>query len=89
MSLKDVEQLDACGLVSPEEFEREMDMGNYIGFKDGAYDILNDRFMPKGRVPLNVLVSMCTNYAYGLCSSRRRAVPRDCRIAAGAPENSG
>ena len=64
MSFKDVEQLRACGLVSPEEFEREMDMGNYIGFTNGVYDILNDRFMPQGTVPLNVLVSMCTNYAY-------------------------
>jgi hypothetical protein len=64
MSLKDVEQLSECGLVSPEAFELEMDMGNYIGFTNGVYDILNDRFMPKGRVPLNVLVSLSTNYAY-------------------------
>jgi hypothetical protein len=39
-------------------------MGNYIGFTNGVYDMHNDRFMPKGSVPLNVLVSMCTNYAY-------------------------
>ncbi len=64
MSLKDVAQLRECGLVSPDEFEHELDMDNYIGFKNGVYDVLNDRFMPKGRVPLNVVVSMCTNYDY-------------------------
>jgi hypothetical protein len=64
LSFKDVEQLGWCGLVSPNEFERKLDMGNYIGFTNGVYDILNDRFLPKGGVPLNVLVSMCTNYDY-------------------------
>jgi hypothetical protein len=64
MSFMDVEQLQGCGLVSPNDFERELDMGNYIGFKNGVYDVYNDRFMPKGRVPLNVVVSMCTNYEY-------------------------
>jgi hypothetical protein len=64
MSFMDIKQLAECGLVSPEAFELEMDMGNYIGFTNGVYDILNDRFMPKGRVPLNVLVSLSTNYAY-------------------------
>ena len=64
MSLMDVEQLRICGLVSPNVFEREMDMGNYIGFTNGVYDILTDRFMPMGSVPLNVVVSMCTNYDY-------------------------
>jgi hypothetical protein len=57
-------RLAKCGLICPTEFERELDMGNYIGFTNGVYDILNDRFMPKGSVPLNVLVSMCTNYDY-------------------------
>ena len=52
------------GLVSPDEFERELDMGNYIGFTNGVYDVYHDRFLPKGSVPLNVLVSMSTNYAY-------------------------
>ena len=64
MSFKDVEQLETCGLVSPDEFERELDMDNYIGFKNGVYDVYNDRFMQRGSVPLNVRVSMCTNYAY-------------------------
>jgi hypothetical protein len=64
MSLKYVERLAGCGLISPTEFERELDMGNYIGFTNGVYDMHNDRFMPKGTVPLNVLVSMCAGYAY-------------------------
>jgi hypothetical protein len=64
MSLKNNERLESCGLVDPEEFEHEMNMGNYIGFKNGVYDILNDRFMPKGSVSLNVLVSMTTRYNY-------------------------
>jgi len=29
-----------------------------------VYDMHNDRFLPKGSVPLNMLVSMSTNYAY-------------------------
>ena len=64
LSFKDVEQLGWCGLISPNDFQLELDMGNYIGFKNGVYDILNDRFLPRGSVPLNVLVSMCTNYDY-------------------------
>jgi hypothetical protein len=59
-----VERLARCGLVSPNDFQLKLDMGNYIGFKNGVYDILHDRFLPKGSVPLNVLVSMCTNYDY-------------------------
>jgi hypothetical protein len=62
--MQDGKLLKEGGLISPAEFERELDMGNYIGFTNGVYDILNDRFMPKGSVPFNVLVSMCTNYAY-------------------------
>jgi hypothetical protein len=33
MSFKNSERLVKCGLVDPEEFERELDMDNYIGFK--------------------------------------------------------
>jgi hypothetical protein len=62
--MQDGKLLREGGLVSPDEFERELDMGNYVGFKNGVYDILSDRFLPKGRVPLNVVVSMCTNYDY-------------------------
>ena len=64
MSFKYVERLAGCGLVSPNDFQLKLDTGNYIGFKNGVYDILNDRFLPRGSVPLNVLVSMCTNYEY-------------------------
>jgi hypothetical protein len=64
MSFKNIKQLVNCGLVSPDEFERELDMDNLIGFKNGVYDISRDKFLPKGRVPLNVVVSMCTNYDY-------------------------
>jgi hypothetical protein len=64
LSFKAVEQLGWCGLVSPNDFQLKLDTGNYIGFKNGVYDILHDRFLPRGSVPLNVLVSMCTNYDY-------------------------
>jgi hypothetical protein len=60
--MQDGKLLKEGGLISPAEFERELDMGNYIGFTNGVYDILNDRFLPKGNVPFNVLVSMSTNY---------------------------
>ena len=36
-------RLAGCGIVSPDEFEREMDMGNYIGFTNGVYDITEPR----------------------------------------------
>jgi hypothetical protein len=62
--MQDGKLLREGGLISPAEFERELDIGNYIGFTNGVYDMHNDRFLPKGSVPLNVLVSMCTNYAY-------------------------
>jgi hypothetical protein len=64
MSFKHEARLARCGLVSPNDFQLKLDTGNYIGFKNGVYDILHDRFLPKGAVPLNVLVSMCTNYDY-------------------------
>ena len=63
-SLTNDEKLARCGLISPQEFQLKLDTGNYIGFRNGVYDILHDRFMPKGTVPFNVLVSMCTNYDY-------------------------
>ena len=74
MSMQYVKRLAACGLCSPADFERELDMGNYIGFRNGVYDVLHDRFMPRGRVPLNVLVSMCTQYDY--------VAPDDARVSA-------
>jgi hypothetical protein len=59
-----VEREPACGLISPDEFDRDIDCGNYIGFTNGVYDVFHDRFMPKGSVPFNVLVSMTARYAY-------------------------
>jgi hypothetical protein len=51
--------LEAIGL------ERAMDAGPYyIGMKNGVFDLRNRRFIPKGAVPLNTLVSMRTRYAY-------------------------
>jgi hypothetical protein len=51
--------LDATGL------ERAMDaVPYYIGMKNGVFDLRNLRFIPKGAVPLNTLVSMRTRYAY-------------------------
>jgi hypothetical protein len=50
--------LEAIGL------ERAMDAGPYIGMKNGVFDLRNRRFIHKGAVPLNTLVSMRTRYAY-------------------------
>jgi hypothetical protein len=50
--------------VNPNDFQRKLDTGNYIGFKNGVHDILHDRFLPRCSVPLNELVIMCTNYDY-------------------------
>ncbi len=52
------------GRMSPVEFESAMDTGAYIGMKNGVFDLRNKRFMPKGSVPLNILVSMRVNYDY-------------------------
>jgi hypothetical protein len=48
-SFKYVERLARCGLVSPNDFQLKLDTGNYIGFKNGVYDILHDRFLPRDR----------------------------------------
>lgn len=55
-----VRRLAKCGLISPTEFERKMDTGNFIGLTNGVYDVAGDRFMPTGTVPLNVLISVTT-----------------------------
>jgi hypothetical protein len=36
LSFKYVERLARCGLVSPNDFQLELDMGNFIGFKNGV-----------------------------------------------------
>jgi hypothetical protein len=64
MSLKNAERLEACGLLDPEELEDQMDMGSYIGFPNGVYNVLDELFIPKGSVSPNILVSMSTKYAY-------------------------
>jgi hypothetical protein len=64
MLIKHVKRLSKCGLISPAEFERKLDTGNFIGLTNGVYDVNRDRFMPTGTVPLNVLVSVTTRYEY-------------------------
>jgi hypothetical protein len=62
--LKDAALLERDGRMSPVEFESAMDTGAYIGLENGVYDLRNRRLIPKGAVPLNILVSMSTGYAY-------------------------
>jgi hypothetical protein len=62
--MHDSSSLRSLGMLGTEEFHDELDKGAYIGFDDGVYDVHADRFMPKGRVPLSVLVSRSTNRDY-------------------------
>ena len=62
--LKDAALLERDGRMSTLEFERAMDAGAYIGLRNGVFDLRNKRFMPKGSVPLNILVSMRVDYDY-------------------------
>jgi phage/plasmid-associated DNA primase len=64
MLIKHVKRLAKCGLISPTEFERTLDTGNFIGLTNGVFDVTGDRFMPTGSVPLNVLVSVTTRFSY-------------------------
>ena len=50
--------------ATAHEFESAMDGGEYIGFRNGVYDLCGDRFIPKGEVHYSVLVSMSTGYDY-------------------------
>jgi hypothetical protein len=43
---------------------RAMDGGEYIGFRNGVYDLNGDRFIPNEQVHYSVLVSMSTRYDY-------------------------
>jgi hypothetical protein len=63
-SLTNNDKLEACGLCSTEEFDRDLDAGDYIGFTNGVFDVRNLRWLPKGQVPFNVLVCKTTRYAY-------------------------
>jgi phage/plasmid-associated DNA primase len=62
--MHDETMLAEGGLMSPDQFDRELDQGDYIGLTNGVYDVDNLRFMEKGQVPVNVLVSKTTRYAY-------------------------
>ena len=53
-----------AGGVAAHEFERAMDGGEYIGFRNGVYDLCGDRFTPNEQVHYSVLVSMSTGYDY-------------------------
>jgi hypothetical protein len=46
------------------DFARGMDCGEYIGFRNGVYDLSGDRFIPSAEVHHSVLVSMSTGYDY-------------------------
>ena len=63
-SLTDNDKLAMCGLCTTEEFDRDLDAGNFIGFTNGVFDVKNLVFLPKGEVPFNVLVCKTTRYAY-------------------------
>jgi hypothetical protein len=49
---------------SPQELHWKLDTGDFIGFTNGVCDVRNGVFFPRGSVPSDVKVSMCTNYAY-------------------------
>jgi hypothetical protein len=63
-SLTNNDKLVACGLCTTEEFERDLDTGNYIGFTNGVFDVSTLDWFPKGEVPFNVLVCKTTGYPY-------------------------
>jgi hypothetical protein len=57
----------------PERLPAEARYGQLHRVQERGVRVLHDRFLPKGSVPLNVLVSMCTNYR--LRWTGRRQVP--------------
>ena len=67
--LQDTGLLVRDGRMSPVDFERAMDTGSYIGMKNGVFDLLTRRFIPKWTVPRSVLVSMSVDYEYGAAGS--------------------
>ena len=50
--------------TTAHDFARGMDGGEYIGFRNGVYDLNGDRFIPSELVHHSVLVSMSTGYDY-------------------------
>ena len=59
--------------TTAHDFARGMDGGEYIGFRNGVYDLSGDRFISSGQVHHSVLVSMSTGYDYVAAS----ACPRE------------
>jgi hypothetical protein len=71
---------ETCGA---EAFECAMDGGDYIGFRNGVYDLGAGCFIPSGRVPASVLVSMSTGYDYceaGEAGEAGEAVEAEIRV---------
>ena len=65
LAAKAMKQLKAAVLAQdPDETERRMDSGAFIGFRNGVFDVLNDRFLERGSVPPSITVSMSTRYDY-------------------------
>lgn len=59
--------------TTAHDFARGMDGGEYIGFRNGVYDLNGDRFIPSELVHHSVLVSMSTGYDYAAAD----ACPRE------------
>lgn len=65
LAAKAMKQLRSMILAQdPDETERRMDSGAFIGFRNGVFDVLNDRFWERGSVPPSITVSMSTGYDY-------------------------
>ena len=77
--LKDGELVEREGRMSAREIEREMDSGDYIGMRNGVYDLRVGRFMPTGTVPRSVLVSMRVKYDYVEAKGELSAEEAECR----------
>ena len=65
LAAKAMKQLRSMILAQdPDETERRMDSGAFIGFRNGVFDVLNDRFWERGTVPPSITVRMSTGYDY-------------------------
>jgi hypothetical protein len=53
------------GAMKQVDFSRALDESNvHIGFNNGVYDVMKDRFYPRNKVPPEILVSKSTGYDY-------------------------
>jgi hypothetical protein len=52
------------GRITPADLESAMDAADYIGMKNGIFDLRARRFIPKGTVPRGILVSMTVRFDY-------------------------